>query len=334
MKISEIMKKTSQTINPSNETQEKVWNQVIEKTNRNSSFLFNIKRGFSYAFLVVILIGVGTLTMDLTKSGSDSTKSSTNIEILNDVYYSDTDSVMSNSVKPQESSNRNEINSNVEIIPIESTDNEANRIKAKTASINISVEELDKNVNSIYSLIEEYDGYTENTSISHSYAKIIIRVPSTNFDEMYSKVRLLGNNIISEQVITEDKQTELDNIQHTIETLQAQIDELTSQLNTETDIYEKKELENQIKRLNEDIVSLSKDKNLVLIETSYSTIEVFLTLATKEQDATKTIWIDLKNVLNFWLGMLVKMFVGSIFVAPIVGIIWVIKKVLKILLKK
>lgn len=338
LKVTELMKKTSKTIIPTNETKEKIWERIIDKTKKDTSFLFKLRKGLAFTFSMIILIGVGTITMELINPKPDNRLSSSVEDkvTVESEYYEDSVSIFQNGIGTQENSAKPETNdlAELDIIPTESTQEENDRVKSKTASITISVEELSKSTDSIYSLIKEYNGYTETININQTYAKIIIKVPSEKFDEMYSKIRGLGNKIVSENIVVEDKQTELDNIQYTINNLQAQIDELKTQFETETNADNKKNIENQIKILEEKIDPLQKQKNNIVIETSYSTIEVSMTLATKDQDATKTLWIDLKNVLNFWLGMFVKLLVGGLFIAPIVGIIWVIKKVMKLLIGK
>lgn len=342
MKITKIMKKTSESINPTVESKESIWQRVMYNTQKNKSIFHFLKKSIGYAFTVVVLLGVGTLTMNIVnpksyKSLNDnsspkdiSTGLSNTTGISNNISPSNDEASKENSNIEYDYSDSSEVITGITI----EEKNELERIKTKTAVISMSVDELQKNIDSIYTLLNEYNGYTENVNITQSNAKIIIKVPSSEFDTVYSKIRVLGNKIGSEQISIDDQQTELDNIQFTIDNLQAQIDELKTQLETETNADNRKNIENQVKILEDKITPLQKQKNSIVIETSYSTIEVSMTLATKDQDATKTLWIDLKNVLNFWLGIVVKVLVGGLFIAPIVGIIWVIKTVLKLLLRK
>ena len=78
LKITEIMKKTAESINPSVESKETVWQRVLGNTKQNKSIFIYLKKSIGYAFTVVVLLGVGTLTMNIVSpQNSMSTYNST-----------------------------------------------------------------------------------------------------------------------------------------------------------------------------------------------------------------------------------------------------------------
>jgi hypothetical protein len=208
---------------------------------------------------------------------------------------------------------------------------EKDRAKEKYGVLDLIVEDIDKTVSEVQSLISEYKAYTDEFIVESDYAEFDIKVPVDQFENLYADLRALGLEVEYERVNSVDKQKEINVIDSAIENINEQIEALREELENTEDRVKIESIENEIVRLESKKEGLTTDLSQLTKDTEVSTI--ILTLSKNEAESLLG---DLKETLNrfknigvFWVKALLWLITGIVFVAPVVAVVLLAKKIVR-----
>ena len=146
----------------------------------------------------------------------------------------------------------------------------------------LRVESIEKTKNRIFSIAEQSEGYVES---SHS-DKIIIRVPSERFSEVFSTILDLGE-VIDKTIETYDVTEEFQDLTARLEIAEKTRERLYRLLEETDDVEERFRILKEIKRLTDEIESIKQNLEIINKQISFSRITVGLIARLAQQPAGK-----------------------------------------------
>ena len=219
----------------------------------------------------------------------------------------------------------------------------------KTGSLSIVVDDVSSSVEEITTLAVGKGGFVQDSSVSEradgtKYGSIIVRVPSDEFENGVSEIKVLANLVENESTSGQDVTEQFTDLQAQLRNAQAQEQTYLSILSQATTVEDILNIQRELGYIRSQIESLQGRIQYLENQTSYSTISVFLKeepsvlIPTREfrplteiREATRALVAIGQNLV---LGLIWLAIIGGGILLPLGLLTWVIVATVKKLRKK
>lgn len=144
----------------------------------------------------------------------------------------------------------------------------------RTASLTLSVENIDEKINALSSLVEGYGGYVKsNNRYTEKRASLNIKIPSVKFDIFITEVLNLGkvtSNSTSSRDVT-DQVIDIDARMKNLIVLRSRYRELLGKANTVKEIIS---IEKELSKIQTEIDTIEGRRKLLLDQVAMSSVNV------------------------------------------------------------
>ncbi len=219
--------------------------------------------------------------------------------------------------------------------PVTSTGGDGSKL-VKSSSISISVTDLDNSTNAIKSLVTEKKGFVQSLTDSGTdndrSVTISIRVPSSSFDEVLTKVKALGAEVLKVSEGSDDISETYADTKARLKTQKALEQQLLTLLNRATKISDILEIQTQLTNVRTQIEMYESLIKNFDSQVDMSVVYISMTKASEAISVTGDSWRPVgvfKEALSALVALgkgLVNLTIWAIVFSPLVlipaGLIW------------
>ena len=208
----------------------------------------------------------------------------------------------------------------------------------KNGNVSIESKNITKSKKNLDALMKRFSAYyqqetTNNNNDLTSY-NLIIRVPTTSFESMMTALESGEDNVTEKNISAEDVSLQYFDLQSRLKSKRAYLERYQAMVSSAKNVKELLEIQEQIRRLQEDIDSNEATYRNLSNQINYSTLTVNLfEYQANLPMGSNSFWVQIKESINFGWNIIENLILGIIGLWPvwiILGtLIFVIKKVIK-----
>jgi hypothetical protein len=213
----------------------------------------------------------------------------------------------------------------------------------KTASLDITVDDVDKSINQITNEATLASGFVQNSSVTENvngqkYASIVLRVPAASFESVINKIKSFASLVSREDVNGQEVTQEYVDLQANLthdQAVEAQYLELLKRAQKVEEIIAVRDkldqVQGEIEMLKGRLRYLDNQTEMSTIAVSISSVTKVTLPANKWQpweivkEAVKNLIVGLQNFVNFLIFLLFAI-IGLIPYLILIGLIFLIAK--------
>lgn len=199
----------------------------------------------------------------------------------------------------------------------------------RNATVKMQVENFRESLSAIENTIRTYQAYIASSNETHADNQLentlTIRVPAANLDLLLNKLISHSSYLNYKNITSEDVSTEFIDITARIKSKKAVEERYLTFLKDAKNVKEMLELENEIRKIREEIEATQARINYLNDQTAYSTITLEVYQPTTVVSPTgNTYWVRIVNAIGTGWDMLVSLFIGLLYIWPLLLLIPVV----------
>lgn len=195
-----------------------------------------------------------------------------------------------------------------------------------TVNISLKTDDVNETVNSLFSKVDELNGYMANSSITNDgSSSVVFRVPTKDLFTFLNYIESDGNEIVNKTINTNDITSNYNRVEARLEVLKASKSSYLNMLEKANNVNEIISIQNKIEDLETEILELEMKKASYDNLLDYSTITINLNY----EDSSY-----FKDYLSYLIGLCEALFTIFIYTLPFGLIALVVIIIIKVIKKK
>lgn len=195
-----------------------------------------------------------------------------------------------------------------------------------TVNISLKTDDVNETVNSLFSKVDELNGYMANSSITNDgCSSVVFRVPTKDLFTFLNYIESDGNEIVNKTINTNDITSNYNRVEARLEVLKASKSSYLNMLEKANNVNEIISIQNKIEDLETEILELEMKKASYDNLLDYSTITINLNY----EDSSY-----FKDYLSYLIGLCEALFTIFIYTLPFGLIALVVIIIIKVIKKK
>lgn len=205
----------------------------------------------------------------------------------------------------------------------------------KNGNVSIESKNITKSKKNLDALMKRFSAYyqqetTNNNNDLTSY-NLIIRVPTTSFESMMTALESGEDNVTEKNISAEDVSLQYFDLQSRLKSKRAYLERYQAMVSSAKNVKELLEIQEQIRRLQEDIDSNEATYRNLSNQINYSTLTVNLfEYQANLPMGSNSFWVQIKDSINFGWNIIENLILGIIGLWPV----WIILGTLNFVIKK
>lgn len=195
-----------------------------------------------------------------------------------------------------------------------------------TVNISLKTDDVNETVNSLFSKVDELNGYMANSSITNDgSSSVVFRVPTKDLFTFLNYIESDGNEIVNKTINTNDITSNYNRVEARLEVLKTSKSSYLNMLEKANNVNEIISIQNKIEDLETEILELEMKKASYDNLLDYSTITINLNY----EDSSY-----FKDYLSYLIGLCEVLFTIFIYTLPFGLIALVVIIIIKVIKKK